>query len=103
MAGTQWIVFEDYATSRFGMFRILRFRCKRRSVYFIVFVSSMINQQVNALEITPDKQMIASCGFQNVKMYDLVSSNPDPLYSYNGVMKNISRCGFQVRKHSKFL
>ncbi|XP_077298694.1 MTOR associated protein, LST8 isoform X2 [Arctopsyche grandis] len=53
------------------------------------------DSQVNALEITPDKQMIAACGFQHVKMYDLVSSNPDPLYSYNGITKNISKAGFQ--------
>lgn len=53
-------------------------------------------QQVNALDIMPDKLMVAACGYQHIRMYDLVGSNPDPVINYDGIGKNITRVGFQV-------
>ncbi|XP_025105800.1 target of rapamycin complex subunit lst8-like isoform X2 [Pomacea canaliculata] len=52
------------------------------------------DSQVNALEITPDKQLIAAAGFQHIRMYDLNSANPNPVINYNGITKNITAVGF---------
>ncbi|XP_055098773.1 target of rapamycin complex subunit LST8 isoform X2 [Symphalangus syndactylus] len=58
------------------------------------------DSQVNALEITPDRSMIAaavqpvSLGYQHIRMYDLNSNNPNPIISYDGVNKNIASVGF---------
>ncbi|XP_073755763.1 target of rapamycin complex subunit LST8 isoform X2 [Callorhinus ursinus] len=49
---------------------------------------------VNALEITPDRSMIAAAGYQHIRMYDLSSNNPNPIISYDGVNKNIASVGF---------
>lgn len=40
--------------------------------------------------------MVAACGYQHIRMYDLGSVNPDPVLNFDGVSKNISRVGFQV-------
>lgn len=53
-------------------------------------------QQVNDLEINPSSQMVAACGYQHIRMYDLASANPDPVMNFEGVIKNVSRVGFQV-------
>ncbi|XP_012275123.1 target of rapamycin complex subunit lst8 [Orussus abietinus] len=53
------------------------------------------DSQVNALEITPDKFIIAAAGYQHIRMYDLGSSNPNPVINYEGVSKNITGLGFQ--------
>lgn len=51
--------------------------------------------QVNDLEITPDRKMIAAAGFQRVRMYDLASTNPNPILNYDGIQKNVTAIGFQ--------
>ncbi|PBC28217.1 Target of rapamycin complex subunit lst8 [Apis cerana cerana] len=53
------------------------------------------DSQVNALDITPDKYLIAAAGYQHIRMYDLVSNNPNPIINYEGVSKNITGLGFQ--------
>ncbi|XP_075021665.1 target of rapamycin complex subunit LST8 isoform X2 [Calonectris borealis] len=52
------------------------------------------DSQVNALEITPDRSMIAAAGYQHIRMYDLNSNNPNPVINYDGVSKNITSVGF---------
>ncbi|XP_028173381.1 target of rapamycin complex subunit lst8 [Ostrinia nubilalis] len=52
------------------------------------------DSQVNALEITPIGQMVAACGYQHIRMYDLASANPDPIMNFEGVTKNVTRVGF---------
>ncbi|XP_039205660.1 target of rapamycin complex subunit LST8 isoform X2 [Crotalus tigris] len=49
---------------------------------------------VNALEITPDRTMVAAAGYQHIRMYDLNSNNPNPVINYDGVSKNITSVGF---------
>nr|CAD7592521.1 unnamed protein product [Timema genevievae] len=53
------------------------------------------DSQVNALDITPDKQLIAAAGYQHIRMYDLSSTNPSPVINYEGVSKNVTGVGFQ--------
>jgi len=53
------------------------------------------DSQVNAMEITPDKQLIAAAGYQHIRMYDLNSINPNPVINYEGVTKNLTAVGFQ--------
>lgn len=52
------------------------------------------DSQVNALEITPDKQLIAAAGYQHIRMYDLNSNNPKPVVNYDGISKNVTAVGF---------
>ncbi|XP_033226192.1 target of rapamycin complex subunit lst8 [Belonocnema kinseyi] len=51
--------------------------------------------QVNALDITPDKYVIAAAGYQHIRMYDLASNNPNPVINYDGITKNVTGLGFQ--------
>ncbi|CAG2119101.1 unnamed protein product, partial [Medioppia subpectinata] len=53
------------------------------------------SDSVNALEITPNRHMLSAAGFQHIRMYDIVSSNPNPVVNYEGVSKNITSLGFQ--------
>ncbi|CAH1273587.1 MLST8 [Branchiostoma lanceolatum] len=52
------------------------------------------DSQVNSLEITPDRQMIAAAGYQHIRMYDLNSNNPNPVVNYDGISKNVTAVGF---------
>ncbi|XP_015519115.1 target of rapamycin complex subunit lst8 isoform X2 [Neodiprion lecontei] len=49
----------------------------------------------HGLYITPDKQLVAAAGYQHIRMYDLGSSNPNPVINYDGVAKNVTGLGFQ--------
>lgn len=51
---------------------------------------------MNGLEISPTGQMVAACGYQHIRMYDLASANPDPVVNFEGITKNVARVGFQV-------
>ncbi|KAJ8964957.1 hypothetical protein NQ314_004512 [Rhamnusium bicolor] len=51
--------------------------------------------QVNALEITPDKQLLAAASYQHIYMYDLASNNPNAIVNYEGTSKNVTSVGFQ--------
>ncbi|KAI5698838.1 hypothetical protein M8J75_012584 [Diaphorina citri] len=53
------------------------------------------DSQVNALRITPDKQLLASAGYQHIRMYDFGSNNPNPVINCEGVSKNVVEVGFQ--------
>ncbi|KAK0097802.1 hypothetical protein PV326_013643 [Microctonus aethiopoides] len=52
--------------------------------------------QVNALDITPDKHVIAAAGYQNIFMHDLDSGSPNSVLNYEGASKNVTGLGFQV-------
>ncbi|KAK0163102.1 hypothetical protein PV327_006811 [Microctonus hyperodae] len=48
---------------------------------------------INALDITPDKHVIAAAGYQNIFMHDLDS--PNAVLNYEGASKNVTSLGFQ--------
>lgn len=50
---------------------------------------------MNALEITPDGQLLAAAGHQHIRMYDLNSSASNHIINYEGISKNITSLGFQ--------
>ncbi|XP_022235017.1 target of rapamycin complex subunit lst8-like isoform X2 [Limulus polyphemus] len=53
---------------------------------------------VNALDITPDRQLLAAAGYQHVRMYDINSNNPSPVINYEGgqgATRNFTAVGFQ--------
>lgn len=52
------------------------------------------DSQVNALEITPDRNLLAAAGYQHIRMYDLKSNNSNPIINYDGVSKNVTAVGF---------
>jgi len=53
------------------------------------------DSQVNALDRTPDKTMLASCGYMSIRLYDLNSNSCTPVINFEGMMKNVTRLGFQ--------
>ncbi|XP_054716586.1 target of rapamycin complex subunit lst8-like [Uloborus diversus] len=53
------------------------------------------SSQVNCMEITPNKKLLAAAGFQHIRMYDIYSNNPNPVVNYEGVAKNFTAVGFQ--------
>jgi len=54
------------------------------------------DSQVNALEISPDGQILAAAGYQHIRMFDVHGSNSSgPVVNYEGVSKNVMSVGFQ--------
>jgi G protein beta subunit-like protein len=52
------------------------------------------DSQVNRLCISPDKRFLAAAGHHTVKLYDIKSSNPNPLLSFEGHTGNITGVAF---------
>jgi G protein beta subunit-like protein len=57
--------------------------------------------QVNALDISPDKALLAAAGNPSIRVYEVASSSPGPLASYDGHAGNVVAVGFQ--KDAKWL
>ncbi|KAG8465062.1 hypothetical protein KFE25_012425 [Diacronema lutheri] len=53
------------------------------------------DSQVNALDITPDKQSIAAVGNPHVRLYDAVGGNPHPISTFEGHTASVTAVGFQ--------
>ncbi|XP_067935101.1 target of rapamycin complex subunit lst8-like [Watersipora subatra] len=53
-----------------------------------------LDSPVNDLAITPDRQSIASAGYQQIRVFDINSSNPNPVTKYEDISKNITAIGF---------
>ena len=56
---------------------------------------------MNKLEITADKQFLAAAGNPSIKIFEVNSSNSQPLHSYDGHTGNVTAVGFQ--KDSKWM
>ncbi|XP_015921190.1 target of rapamycin complex subunit lst8 [Parasteatoda tepidariorum] len=52
------------------------------------------SSQVNSMEIAPKMNLLAVAGFQHIRMYDIFSSNPNPVVNYEGAAKNFISVGF---------
>jgi len=59
------------------------------------------DSQVNRLEISSDKQLLAAAGNPHIRMFEVNSNNPQPVASYSGHTGNVTAVGFQ--KDSKWL
>jgi target of rapamycin complex subunit LST8 len=57
--------------------------------------------QVNALDISPDKALLAAAGNPAIRVYEVASSSSGPLASYDGHAGNVVAVGFQ--KDAKWL
>ena len=53
------------------------------------------DSQVNKLEITADKTLIAAAGNPHIRLYEVNSNNPQPILSYDGHAGNVTSVGFQ--------
>lgn len=49
---------------------------------------------MNRLEITQDKSLIAAAGYNHVRLYDVHSSTPSPMMSFEGHQGNVTSVGF---------
>ncbi|MCJ1470312.1 TOR complex subunit lst8 [Pseudocyphellaria aurata] len=52
------------------------------------------DSQVNRLCISPDKRYLAAAGNHNVKLYDIRSTNPSPVLTFDGHTGNITGVAF---------
>ncbi len=52
------------------------------------------DSQVNRLCISPDKRFLAAAGHHTVKLYDIKSTNPNPLLAFEGHTGNITGVAF---------
>ncbi|KAJ5527793.1 hypothetical protein N7513_011952, partial [Penicillium frequentans] len=52
------------------------------------------DSQVNRLCITPDKRFLAAAGHNNVKLFDIKSTNPNPVMTFEGHTGNITGVAF---------
>lgn len=51
--------------------------------------------QVNRLEITPDKRYLAAAGNPHIRLFDVNSTSPQPVMSYDSHTNNVMAVGFQ--------
>ncbi|KAM7264521.1 hypothetical protein ACFE04_002204 [Oxalis oulophora] len=51
-------------------------------------------QQVNRLEITPDKRYLAAAGNPHIRLFDVNSNSPQPVMSYDSHTNNVMAVGF---------
>lgn len=52
------------------------------------------DSQVNRLEITPDKRYLAVAANPHIKLFDINSTNPQPVMSYDSHTNNVMAVGF---------
>lgn len=52
------------------------------------------DSQVNRLCISPDKRFLAAAGHHTVKLFDIKSTNPNPLLTFEGHTSNITGVAF---------
>ncbi|OBT56051.1 G protein beta subunit-like protein [Pseudogymnoascus sp. 24MN13] len=52
------------------------------------------DSQVNRLCISPDKRFLAAAGHHSVKLYDIKSTNPNPILTFEGHTNNITGVAF---------
>jgi len=52
-------------------------------------------RKVNKLEITPDKQYLAAAGNPHIRLFEVNTSNPQPVTSYDGHTGNVTAVGFE--------
>ncbi|OTF71190.1 hypothetical protein BLA29_014172 [Euroglyphus maynei] len=45
------------------------------------------NSHVNSLAITPNRELLASAGFQHIRLYDVQSNTNTPLINFDGISK----------------
>ena len=43
--------------------------------------------------------MIAAAGYQHIRMYEINSSNPNPIVNYEGISRNVTTVGFHEDGH----
>lgn len=53
------------------------------------------DSQVNSLEITSDKRFLAAAGYLQVRLYDIRTTNPNPVTSFEGHTSNVTSIAFQ--------
>ena len=53
------------------------------------------DSQVNKLEISPDKQILAAAGNPTIKIFEVNASNPSPIVTHEGHQGNVTAIGFE--------
>lgn len=53
------------------------------------------DSQVNKLEINPNKEFIAAAGHPHIRLFEVNTSNPNPVTSFDGHKSNVTALGFQ--------
>ncbi|MQM00486.1 hypothetical protein Taro_033211 [Colocasia esculenta] len=53
------------------------------------------DSHINRLEITPDRQYLAAAGNPHIRLFDINSTRPEPVISYESHTNNVMAVGFQ--------
>lgn len=53
------------------------------------------DSQVNTLQITADKTLVAAAGNPHIRLYEVNSNNAQPIVSYDGHTSNVTSVGFE--------
>ncbi|KAF2876016.1 hypothetical protein BDV95DRAFT_563217 [Massariosphaeria phaeospora] len=56
------------------------------------------NSQVNRLCISPDKRYLAAAGHHTVRLYDIKSTNPNAVLTFEGHTSNITGVAFHCER-----
>ena len=57
-------------------------------------------ESINQLAISPDKRILATAGNLQVRLYDINSTNPNPISTYEGHTKIVTAVQFQSQGRS---
>jgi len=54
------------------------------------------DSQINKLEISPDKQLIAAAGNQHIRLFEVGTNNGNPVVGFDGHKSNVTSLGFNI-------
>ncbi|CAF4965118.1 unnamed protein product, partial [Rotaria socialis] len=83
-----------------GYDRTIRFWHANTAVVYRTIMHE--DSPTNCLAIHPQKTLLAAGSYQHIKMYDLMSNNPNPVMKLDQLQKNIVTLGFSDDKHFMF-
>ncbi|TVU20022.1 hypothetical protein EJB05_36208, partial [Eragrostis curvula] len=73
---------------------IALFNIQTLSLMYLMSAVTSCLQQVNRLEITPDKRFLAAAGNPHIRLFDVNSNSPQPVISYDSHTSNVMAVGF---------
>ena len=75
--------------------RLSPFACPQATSGICYRTLQYADSQVNKLEISPDKQYLAAAGNPAIRLYEVNTSNPQPVTTFEGHTGNVTAVGFE--------
>lgn len=74
-----------------------------RPRFILVAGGARGTEQVNKLDITSDKQLLAAAGNPLIKLFEVNSNNPQPILTYEGHTANVTAVNPSLGTHASIL